>query len=209
MSSSRLRRILGLSVAAAATATMLLGTLPAGATSISHPSDVITAGGSDTTEVLMGQILSSGNKEYNVLAEPATAQHVPGDSHCNNTGTSGSPGADAGVSYAKAGVADGTNVLLAPKGSGAGRNALRDAETHKLFSNLTTFGTGGATLLASDNACYDIGRSSGDPRAISTSADTANFEYYAFALDAVVPATTSNQAPASSRCSRSATSSRA
>lgn len=203
MSGSRLRRYLGVGVALAGLATLLL-VAPTGATTISHPNDVIAASGSDTTEAFMNQVMT-GAKEYNVPTIFATKFHVPGDSHCSNPGPNGDPQSDAGVSWSSdpnaaasggVGVADGTSVLIEPNGSGDGRQALIDSENHKLFNGKTTFGNGGAALQVTDNGCFDIARSSGDPRAIGSN-ESSNFEYYAFALDDVTVASPSRQAPAS------------
>jgi ABC-type phosphate transport system substrate-binding protein len=188
----------------ASTAAMLLSAAPAGATTISHPNDVITSSGSDTTEQFMNQVMT-GTNEYNVPTITAGKFHVKGDTHCSNPGPSGDPQSDQGISWSSdpnasasggVGQANGTSVLVAPNGSGDGREALYESEFHKLFKNSTTFGTGGASLQSSDNGCFDIARSSGDPRAIGTN-ESANFEYYAFALDDVTAASPSRQAPAS------------
>src|SRR5262249_51275664 len=78
-------------------------------------------------------------------------------------------------------------------------DALKDSVNKKVAGS-TSFPTDGTNadghaLVSSDSACIDIARSSGDPRGLAN--DLASFEYYAFALDIVTPATTSFQAPAS------------
>jgi ABC-type phosphate transport system substrate-binding protein len=196
--------MLGVGAATAAVATMLLAG-PASATNISHSGDVITSSGSDTTEAFMNQVMTNSNKEYNVPTISATKFHVPGDAHCSNPGPSGDPQADAGISWSSdpaasasggVGVANGTSVLVAPNGSGDGREALTEAENHKLFKNSTTFGTGGGALnTTTDNACFDIARSSGDPRATNGTTESTNFQYYAFAIDDVTVASPSREAP--------------
>src|SRR5262249_8416511 len=73
---------------------------------------------------------------------------------------------------------------IAPFGSGAGRDYLGQFE--------------GGTGTAPDKGCVTIARSSGAPRGIGTAngTDTANMHYYAFGLDTVTWASTSNKAPA-------------
>lgn len=134
----------------------------------------ITVVGSDTTQTMMDALSSNynasvGNTDpdhvYNVLAVQSGAVTVPDDGQ-------GDCGA---VTYH---TPAGSGEVLAPNGSGAGRDALKAS-------------------VANGDGCVSISRSSGPPRAIGTTAgtDNASFEYYAFALDAVGWGTTSSLAP--------------
>jgi ABC-type phosphate transport system substrate-binding protein len=145
-------------------ATSVLHAVPAQALPV-----VITAAGSDTTELLMDQILNGAN-QYNIHAQPTTDYTVPGDDNC---------GAVTYNDTARSGVFD------APQGSGAGRNALRDSVA----------GTYPSAAIGSGGGCVDIARSSAEPRAIASNADSATFQYYAYALDDVTWASPSLLAP--------------
>jgi len=137
--------------------------------------------GSDTTQNVMGAVIGNYNADTsynddpniagddrdtlsNILAVQTSPLTVPADSHCAaktyHTPPSGSE-------------------VLAPNGSGAGRDALK------------------ASVLAGDG-CIDIARSSGTPRPAGTGAgqDPSTFNYYAYALDAVGWSTASPSAPA-------------
>ena len=109
--------------------------------------DVITAAGSDTTQDVMGDIdlattdgilrqseVSAYNSDpdnlENVLSQEPGGNSVPGDEHCGARTYRTPPGA---------------GEFLAPNGSSAGRDALRDS-------------------VQADNGCIDIARSSGPPR---------------------------------------------
>lgn len=143
---------------------------------------VITAAGSDTTEKVMNDILSStytpsGDAWYNIPAYPAADISVPGDAYCPT------------ISFAKTtAVAPG---IVAPNGSGAGRNALRDyiANANKYLGGVVSTDPSAVPVTG----CVDIARSSGFSSA-SPAAGTG--EYYAFALDAVSWASGSLSAPA-------------
>jgi ABC-type phosphate transport system substrate-binding protein len=139
---------------------------------------ILMAGGSDTTQNVMGAILSQAAGQYNVRAavgvgQPDAVLTVPQDTNCPH---------DITYSTDQTVVNTLTNAH-SPNGSGAGLDALKAAET----SAYPVSGAGGA-------GCIDIARSSGGPRGLAS--DPATFEYYAFGLDAVSWASPSLQAPA-------------
>ncbi len=132
----------------------------------------ITAVGSDTTQGVMRAILAgttTTNVNYtNVDAYITSNVVVPADDFC-----------DGGVTFSP--TAPGTvtvNAQVAPAGSGAGRTLLNSY----------------AGNVGNYKACVDIGRSSSYS---ATSPNAGTGEYYAYALDAVSWATTSQNAPAS------------
>ncbi len=124
----------------------------------------IVAVGSDTTQTAMATLSALYNVNakntdpdsvYNILAVQTAAQTVPADSQADCAATTYHTPAGAGE-------------VLAPNGSGAGRDALKAS-------------------VANGDGCITIARSSSGPRAIGTTPGTDNstFEYYAYALDAV------------------------
>jgi phosphate transport system substrate-binding protein len=142
--------------------------------------DVIAFAGSDTTQDVTTALIEDyvDDLDYNdhpdvpgddrdvlenILSVESNPNPVPGDEDCG------------GRTYH---TPAGTNEVLAPNGSTAGRDALK------------------ASVLAGDG-CIDIARSSSGPRAVGTGAgqDPASFEYYAFGLDAVGWSTASTAAP--------------
>lgn len=132
----------------------------------------ITAVGSDTTQDVMATILGlttpgAGTGLYNVKAQQSPALAIPADATCPTGITFDTP----------AGVGE----VLAPNGSGAGRNALKAEET--------------AGPGSTPRGCVDMARSSGSPRGLAT--DGANMEYYAYAMDSVAIVTASPYAPGS------------
>jgi phosphate transport system substrate-binding protein len=143
--------------------------------------DVVAFAGSDTTQDVVGALINSYNLDTaynddpdiagddrdtldNILSVETNPNPVPADEHCAartyHTPPSGSE-------------------VLAPNGSGAGRDALK------------------ASVLAGDG-CIDVARSSSGPRPTGTGSgqDPASFEYYAFGLDAVGWSSASTAAPA-------------
>jgi phosphate transport system substrate-binding protein len=134
----------------------------------------LTLVGSDTTQEVMGSISSQFNADstgntdpdnaVNILAQQTSPKTSPGDGECGS------------ITYH---TPAGGGEVLAPNGSGAGRDALQDS-------------------VLGGNSCVDIARSSGTPRAIGNvhGKDLATFEYYAYALDAVTWASASAHAPA-------------
>lgn len=163
----RFKRALGLALVVGAAASMLVAT-PGHA---AH-SDVITIAGSDTTELLMDNIAGgAAANEYNVHAEQSPAMTVPGDANC------------ATQTYVKAPA--GAGQTLAPKGSSAGRRALRD-------SIAGSFAVGNAGTVS---GCVDIARSSAAP-SVPGATDRIGSQYMAFALDNVNWASPSLNAPA-------------
>ena len=144
--------------------------------------DVLAVVGSDTTQDVMGKVLQNYRDDTaynddtnipgddrdtleNVLSVEANPHTVAADEDCTNAITYHSP--------------PGAGEVIAPNGSGAGRDALK------------------ASIIAGDG-CIDIARSSGAPRPIGPAAgqDPASFEYYAYALDAVGWTSASSLAPA-------------
>jgi phosphate transport system substrate-binding protein len=142
--------------------------------------DVVALAGSDTTQDVMGAISAEYNADSaynedtnipgvdkdsldNILSVESSGNAVAGDEHC------------AARTYRTPAGSD----VLAPNGSGAGRDALK------------------ASVLAGDG-CIDIARSSAGPRTAGTGSgqDLASFEYFAFGLDAVGWSTASTAAPA-------------
>ncbi len=137
----------------------------------------ITIVGSDTTQNVMaaltansGSTAVSGVNMTNVNAFLDAPVQVAADADCIG-----------GITFYPAGTTGLTSPnIVAPNGSGAGRNALRD------FIAGTTHGV-------SNKGCIDIARSSSFS---SGSPAAGTGEYYAFGLDAVSWATASNMAPA-------------
>jgi phosphate transport system substrate-binding protein len=133
----------------------------------------LTLVGSDTTQNVMGSIASQFNADATNNTDPDNAVNVfavqsapltaPADGQC------------AAKTYH---TPAGGGEVLAPNGSGAGRDALQDS-------------------VLNGDGCVDIARSSGTPRAIGNvhGKDLATFEYYAYALDAVTWASASANAP--------------
>jgi len=159
---SLLARGLACGVALASSAAFLVTLAP----TAHAATPVIVAVGSDTTQDVMGAILN-GTGQYNVLAQQPTALTVPADApSCTVAQTYHTPA--------------GAGEVLAPNGSGAGRNALIAEET---------------AAAGSPRGCIDIARSSGAPRGIGAGKDTATMQYYAFALDSVGVVSTSLAAP--------------
>ncbi len=132
---------------------------------------VIAAAGSDTTEGLMDNILSQASNQYNIHAQQVPALTVPADDFCQS------------ATYVDAGT---TPNFASPKGSSAGRRALRDS-VGGIFPNATVGGAKG---------CVDIARTSADPL-IPGNTDSPTAQYTAFGLDIVNWASPSLNAPAS------------
>jgi phosphate transport system substrate-binding protein len=136
--------------------------------------NTLTLVGSDTTQNVMGAISTqfngdaSNNKDpdtaVNVFATQSPALDAPADAFCGDIKWDDPAGA---------------GEMLAPNGSSAGRDALK---------NSVTAGDG----------CVDIARSSATPRPPGTGSgqDPTSFEYYAYAMDAVTWASASSFAPA-------------
>ena len=175
MKSSLLKRSLIVGVAAFTSVAAFASTVGAASAS------VITAAGSDTTEKMMNDILSQsyapvGDSYYNIPAYPSADVSVPGDANCPT------------ITFAKTTAT--SPGIVAPNGSGAGRNALRD-----FLANNNKYLNG---ALSTDDAavgvkgCIDIARSSGFS---GGSPATGTGEYYAYALDAVSWASGSLAAP--------------
>jgi len=135
----------------------------------------ITAVGSDTTQGVMRAILAgttTTNVNYiNVDAYITSNVVVPADDFCDG-GVTFSPSAPSPVT---------ANAQVAPAGSGAGRTLLN------AYLN-------GTTYAGNYKSCVDIARSSSYS---SSSPNASSGEYYAYALDAVSWATTSQNAPSS------------
>ena len=114
MKSSLLKRSL---IAGAVVATSVAAFIPT--ISAASATTVIAAGGSDTTENVMGSILSQLNTDsvptYNIPVYSSNAFTVPADANCPSV--TYSPQGATGLTYPN---------QVAPNGSGAGRNLLRD-----------------------------------------------------------------------------------
>jgi hypothetical protein len=134
----------------------------------------IVAVGSDTIQNVDDALLSGSNL-FNIHAAPTSPQTVPADGvHCSTANTYAAPPVPGGD-------------VLAPNGSGNGREALKQGS----YLN-------GASP---NDGCVSIARSSGSPRANGGSpgangTDSAGFQYYAFAMDAVSWGSPSLNAPA-------------
>ena len=134
----------------------------------------IVAVGSDTIQNVDDALLS-GAGIYNIHAVPTSPVTVPADGlHCNTTNTYAGPPVPGGD-------------VLAPNGSGNGREALKQGS----YLN-------GASP---NDGCVSIARSSGAPRANggtpgANGTDSSGFQYYAFAMDAVSWSSPSLNAPA-------------
>jgi hypothetical protein len=140
----------------------------AGATAAHAASVNIVAVGSDTIQNV-DDVLLSGPGVFNIHAAPTSPQTVPADTtSCQQS-----------VTYAAPPVPGGD--VLAPNGSGNGRNALVQGSAYN--------------PAAPNNGCVSIARSSGAPRG-TAGGDSAGFEYYAFALDSVSWSSASLNAPA-------------
>ena len=154
----------------------LASATPASAATVPPNTIVIAAGGSDTTEKVMGDILTqdvpSNERWYNVPSFPTSAFNVPADTQLNDCPeTNWVPSAPNGSATPQ--------EILAPSGSGAGRTQLNAS-------------AGNAT--AGQKGCLDIARSS----SFGTNA-AGTFKSFAFALDAVSWASPSLQAPGTMR----------
>ncbi len=154
--------------------------------------DVITAAGSDTTENVMGSILSqlntNTNPTYNVPVYNANNFSVPGDAYCPDITFPRTLGATPLPTPVAPAIAT-------PNGSGAGRNALRDyvasTKRYAAGAEVPSNDPGYATATPV-TGCVDIARSSGFS---SSSPAATKGQYYAFALDAVSWASPSSKAP--------------
>jgi len=144
-------------------------TLPAGQVAIA-------AGGSDTIQNFMGTYLGAYDgatvngstiHTYNIPAFPAPGYAVAGDANCSDT------------TWVQSAPTAGQQI--APSGSGAGKAYQITQES----------------AAAGQKGCIDISRSSSGPGSIAgaPTQESANFEYYAFALDAVSVASSSFKAP--------------
>lgn len=181
MKNSLLKRSL---IAGAAVATSVATFIP----SISAASaDVLTLAGSDTTENVMGGVISAttfsgGVSAYNVLTYAAGSITVPGDANCPT------------LTFNATSVFPAYN-LTTMSGSGNGRNALKNylASTKRYDNSLNEVASDapGYSTATPVRGCVDIARSS----SYSAGSPNATGEYYAFALDAVSWATTSQLAP--------------
>jgi len=187
--SSLLKRSL---IAGAVVVTSVASTIPMiGAASAA----VITAAGSDTTENVMGSILSQlntdANPTYNVPVYSTSNFTVPGDAYCPDITFTRTIGSLPIPSPTAPGIA-------APNGSGAGRNALRDyVASTKRYSGgveVTVAADGQSAYDAATpvKGCVDIARSSGFS---SGSPAATKGQYFGFALDAVSWASPSTKAP--------------
>jgi ABC-type phosphate transport system substrate-binding protein len=199
--SSMLKRGLGGAAVVVSGLSLMAVVAPsAGATPYGAGHTVVVAGGSDTTESLMGTLLSKyDNKQLPIAAPAGDTVHTynigafPGVSSGTNPITAlGDTNGCGDVAWHNINATSGqpafalaSNTLTdrqAPSGSGAGRTELKAEES-----------------IVGATGCMDIARSSGAPQGspgTNGTADSDNFEYYAYALDSVGWATTSLKAPA-------------
>lgn len=188
----------------AAAMTLLNGAPPAHAL-VPAGHVAVTAGGSDTTEGVMSDIMADfdgrtvGAKvvhTFNIPASPTTYANLPGnkystlgDTECRDIDWVKDPAAPSGNTANSTGARG-----IAPFGSTAGRNylATENAGTGPAPAAASLDQT--ATTSGTDFGCIDVARSSGAPRAAGAG-DKASFEYYAYAMDALSWATLSLKAP--------------
>lgn len=156
-----------------ALAVTLSGVMVSPAMAVEGPdgtSQVLAAGGSDTTEDIM-DVLADGYNNFADNADPDNAVNIP--VQANTTDPAFPVPADPDCTspnprnYVNKTVAAPPTTWPAPNGSTDGKNALRGADVFPT-DNLST-------------GCIDIARSSSGPAAT----DPTSFEYYAYALDAV------------------------
>ncbi|GAA2418142.1 substrate-binding domain-containing protein [Actinomadura vinacea] len=167
-------------------AMLTLGGVMAAPANAVEPSDGITQtlalGGSDTTEDVMGALAAAynNNATYNPTPGKDNAVNVPVQAEAGSPGFTAA--ADANCTqrtYVNKDEANPPTTYPAPNGSTDGKNALRGVAPFPT-DNLTT-------------GCFDAARSSSGP----SSSDPAQFEYYAFGLDAVSWARFPGNAPVS------------
>ena len=139
-----------------------------GAATTDDPPSIVAAGSSVTKRV-MDQVLR-GSRQFNLGDRGAANETVVGDAFCNQT------------AY---GPVSGAGVFPVPEGSDAGRDALKRSVA----------GVYPSAPIGAGRGCIDIARSDVGPRPAEPSGDSATFQYFAFALDAVMWASPSMQAP--------------
>lgn len=179
-----LQRCLGVATLTGATVAMTMGAMPAHA---ANTPVLVTAGGSDTTQDVMGDFLASQNATtvtYNGHTYDVTTKNLPAFStSAYPTPAETDCPATSWVKDPLAPTASTTPTLgISPFGSGAGRDYLNYEQQ---------------TAPAGQKGCIDVARSSSGKRTTGTTngTDGAGFEYYAFAMDAVSWASTSLKAP--------------
>lgn len=133
-------------------------------------SQTIAVAGSDTTQDVMGAIITAYNADTAYNTDPDLLVNIKSQEPGGVTAP-----ADANCATRTYRTPPGGGEFAAPNGSSAGRDALK------------------ASVNAGDS-CIDVARSSSGPRAIGS--DLATFEYYAFAMDAVGWSSASTKAPA-------------
>jgi phosphate transport system substrate-binding protein len=150
-------------VGIAATGLLVTGSPPAHAA----PDNVLTVVGSDTTEDVVEKVLvnpqpggAADNGLYNIISryDNNSSEFVPGEAGLCPDRTY----------YTTGGTVPPVGPTLAPNGSTAGRNALRDVLNDSDANN---------------NGCIDAARSSSTPRSVGASGDRATFQYSAWGLD--------------------------
>ena len=185
MRRSLVQRVLGVGIALAASASLVLtGAPPAHAAT-----NVIALAGSDTTQDVMAAIVAAdgagtGDTVINIRAgnfqsSPVT---IPADDRCSAFTYHNK----ANGTWPTTGGGQGAGELPAPDGSSEGRDSLA-----RSIQGLAPFNSqpGGTP-----NGCIDVARSSGARRAASAS-ELSTFQYFAFAVDGVMWGTTSMNAP--------------
>lgn len=154
------------------------------------PNEIVVAvGGSDTTDPIMGQIATfftgapvnvGGTKTVGMVNVPAFIGNptvVPADTL--------SPECSAVTWAADTAAVDPPTKGIAPFGSTAGRAYLKAQQLDTVLLD---------DARPADRGCIDVARSSSAPSTVA--ADTAETEFFAFAMDAVAWATKSLKAPA-------------
>lgn len=181
---------------------------PAGA-AVPAGNIAIGIGGSDTSDKIMGQLVGPTSAQFGGGAVTGTLPVGTSIDHDRDPGT---PNVQVhsynipalGAPKVVDGDADCSDVTWvqdppagtpvkgeAPFGSSAGRDYLREES-----DGVGPVGTP-ATVVGGDDGCVDVARSSSGPRTLvpGSSSELSTFRYYAFALDSVSWATTSNKAP--------------
>ena len=205
MRTSRFKRALSVGLVVGAATSLLLATAPANAAPA--PGPVIVAGGSDTTEAIMNEVMGgAAEREYNIEAIQEDPVTVPGDADCDTfiydtdgpfvdryNSTTNPTGANRYVSSGPL-DANGNPTFPFPNGSTAGRNALRDSVSAAAGTVWPTVADGGTDAK---KGCIDIARSSSGPSssADGTGATSGDKYYFGFALDAVMWSSSSLNAP--------------
>jgi phosphate transport system substrate-binding protein len=174
---------LALSAVLGISAALLLVISPGAEAAPPAGTKIITVVGSDTTEDVVESVLVNpdpngpgDNGKYNITSryDDGTTEFVPADPAGSGTLCG------ARTYYTPPTPAPAVGPTIAPNGSSAGRNALRD-----ILNDAD----------ATNNGCIDGARSSGGPRTVGATGDRATFEYSAWGIDFITWSTASLNAP--------------